>query len=302
MGNTMTGQSDNVTILFADICRSSKIYEVLGDQKAQQVTGKILTMLSDITETCNGKVVKSIGDAVMSTFSAAENAADAAKKMQVSMKKDFSDIAGAFPVNIHIGFHHGPVVFDAEDVFGDAVNIASRLADYAKPRQIITSKNTLEEIPDRLTPLIRYVSSISVRNISEEMMIYEILWDKREITTIMDHQKFSHTFHTRLDLMIGNQSFVIDNERPSVTIGRMDYNDIVIDLSWVSRSHISIEYRKGIFMIADKSSNGTYIYPETEDMRFIMKSESLLSGNGYILLGLDENNEEDNEMIRYSVK
>ena len=82
----------------------------------------------------------------------------------------------------------------------------------------------------------------------------------------------------------------------------MDYNDVIIDRSWVSRSHISIEYRKGIFMIADKSSNGTYIYPEAEEMKFIMKSEHLLSGNGRILLGLDQNSDEANEIIKYSVK
>jgi adenylate cyclase len=298
----MTGQFNNVTILFADICKSSKIYEAFGDLKAQQIVGNILTRLTDITEQYNGQVIKSIGDAVMSVFPSAEKAVDAAKLMQVSMKKDFSDIAGSFPINIHIGFHHGPVIEDSGDIYGDAVNVASRLADYAKPRQIITSKSTIEDIPERVIPLIRYVSNIKVKNISEEIMAYEILWDKRDITTIMDHQKFSHNFHTRLDLEVGSHKIVIDNERPAVTIGRMDYNDIVIDLSWVSRSHISIEYRKGIFMIADKSSNGTFIYPEADEMKYIMKSEHLLSGNGHIRLGLDKDSEEDNEIIKYSVK
>ena len=46
----MAGQLQNVTILFADICKSSKIYEVLGDQAAQQVIGRILSRLTDITE------------------------------------------------------------------------------------------------------------------------------------------------------------------------------------------------------------------------------------------------------------
>jgi adenylate cyclase len=302
MENAMAGQSQNVTILFADICKSSKIYEILGDQEAQQVVGKILTRLTDITEQYNGKVFKSIGDAVMSIFSSSENAVEASKNMQEALKQDFSEIAGSFPINIHIGFHHGPVIIDDGDAFGDAVNIASRLADYAKPRQIVTTKTTIEEMPERLTPLIRYVSDIKVKNISEEIMVYEILWNKRDITTIMDHQKFSYKFHTRLDLTVGNQTIVVDNERPAITIGRMDYNDIVIDLSWISRSHISIEYRKGIFMVVDKSSNGTYIYPDEEDMKLIMKSEHLLSGKGYILLGVDQNSESNNEIITYSVK
>ncbi|MBC2714096.1 MAG: adenylate/guanylate cyclase domain-containing protein [Desulfobacteraceae bacterium] len=298
----MAGQSQNITILFADICKSSQLYEVLGDREAQQVIGKILTRLADITEQYNGKVIKSIGDAVMSIFFSVDNAVDASKSMQESIKQNFSNITGSFPINIHIGFHHGPVIIEDRDIFGDAVNIASRVADYAKPRQIVTTKTTIEEMPERLTPLIRYIAKIAVKNISEDIEAYEIVWDKRETTTIMDHQKLSYKFHTKLDLIIGNQTIVIDNKRPSVTIGRMDYNDIVIDLYWVSRSHISIEYRKGIFMIADKSSNGTYIYPETEDMKFIKKSEYPLSGKGCILLGMDKNSESHNEVIIYSVK
>jgi class 3 adenylate cyclase len=302
MENPMAGHSQNVTTLFADICKSSKIYEVLGDQKAQQEIGRILSRLTDITEQYDGKVIKSIGDAVMSIFFSVENAVGASKLMQETVKQQFSKVTDSFPINIHIGFHHGPVIIDEGDIFGDAVNIASRVADYAKPRQIITTKTTIESLPESMVPLIRYVSEISVKNISEEVIVYEILWDKREITTIMDHQKFSHKFHTRLDLTIGNQTIVIDKKRPSVTIGRMDYNDIVIDHSWISRSHISIEFRKGIFMIADKSSNGTFIYPAAEEMNFIRKSEHPLSGQGIILLGMDRNNEIQNEVITYSVK
>jgi len=291
-----------ITILFADICKSSQIYQVLGDQEAQQVIGRLLAQLTDITDQYDGKVIKSIGDAVMSIFFSVENAVDASKSMQALVKQNFSNITGSFPINIHIGFHHGPVIMDKGDVFGDAVNISSRVADYAKPRQIITTKTTIEEMPERLTPLIRYVSKVAVKNISEEIIAYEILWDKREITTIMDHQKFSYKFYTKLDLVIGNQAIVIDNKRPALTIGRMDYNDIALDLSWVSRSHISIEFRKGIFMIVDKSSNGTYIYPETEDMKFIKQSEHPLTGKGRILLGMDKNSESQNEVITYSVK
>jgi len=298
----MAGQSEIVSILFADICKSSKVYEVLGDQKAQKVVGEILARLTDITQQHQGRVVKSIGDAVMSIFYSAHHASTAAKSMMEAIKQDFDKIAESFPVNIHIGFHHGPVIIDNEDVFGDAVNIASRLADYAKPRQIVTTKTTIEAIPERSTPSIRYISDITVKNISEALMAYEILWDKKEITTIMDHQKFSFTSHKRLELLIGNQTFVIDNEKPSVTIGRMNYNDIVIDRDWVSRSHIAIEYREGIFMVVDKSSNGTYIYPDGEDIKFIMKSEHLLTGSGDILLGMDKDSESGNELIKYCVR
>jgi class 3 adenylate cyclase len=300
--NLMAGQSAEVTILFADICKSSQIYELLGDQKAREVVAEILNRLTDITIANNGKVIKTIGDAVMSIFYSADNASDAAKEMMAAMRQDFSKISDSFSVNIHAGFHHGSVIMDKHDVFGDAVNIASRLADYAKPKQIVTTKSTIEAMSERSAPLIRYIADITVKNISEPLIVYEILWDKREVTTIMDHQRFSYTTPRKLEMTVGDQMCVIDERQVSLTIGRMDYNDIVINLSWVSRSHVSIEYRKGIFMLADKSSNGTYVYPDDGDMKFVLRSECLLTGTGIILLGMDRDSETENVIIRYCVK
>jgi class 3 adenylate cyclase len=298
----MAGQPLQVTILFADICKSSRIYEVLGDQKAREAVAEVLNRLTDITVANKGKVIKTIGDAVMSIFDSPDNASDAAKEMMTAMRQDFSKIADAFPINIHAGFYHGPVVMDKQDVFGDAVNIASRLADYAKPKQIVTTQSTIEAMSEHSTPLIRYVSEIKVKNISDPLAVYEILWDKREVTTIMDHQRFSTVVPRKLELTVGDQTVVLDEHNVTLTIGRMDYNDIVIDLSWVSRSHVSIENRKGIFMLADKSSNGTYVYPDGGEMKFVLRSEHLLTGKGVILLGMEKGQENENTVIRYCVK
>jgi len=298
----MLRQPKNRAVLFADICKSSQIYEALGDRNAREVVAEILNRLTDITVGNNGRVIKTIGDAVMSIFDSADNASDAAKEMMAAMGRDFSKIADTFPVHIHAGFHHGTVIMDKNDVFGDAVNIASRLADYAKPKQIVTTKSTIEAMSERSTPLIRYISDITVKNISDPLVVYEILWDKREVTTIMDHQRFSSIKPRKLELTVKGQAVVLDESKMSLTIGRMDYNDIVINFSWVSRSHVSIENRKGIFMLADKSSNGTYVYPDDGEMKFVLRSEHLLTGEGLILLGMEKDSEDKNTMIRYCVK
>jgi len=297
----MDGKSQHVTILFADICKSAQVYEILGDHEAQRAIGMVLTQLTEITGQFHGEVIKNIGDAVMSRFDSIENAMNASQAMQASAKRNYSSFSDSLSINIHIGFHYGPVIADDGDLFGDAVNIAARVADYAKPRQIITTKTTIEQMSAHLTPFIRYVADIKVKNISEAIVAYEILWDKKEMTAEMNHQRISDCLYSRLDLTIGNQTIVVDNKRPMVTIGRMNYNDVVIDFSWVSRSHLSIEYRKGIFIIADKSSNGTFIYPENEEMKFLIRSENLLSGRGCILLGGEKGSEDNNVSIKYEL-
>ena len=50
------------------------------------------------------------------------------------------------PIALHIGFHSGPAIEDAGDVFGDCVNVAARLTEFAKGGQIFTSAHTVGEL------------------------------------------------------------------------------------------------------------------------------------------------------------
>ncbi len=316
----MTARSACFTILFADICKSSKLYEILGDRKAQTVVAAILGRLTDITCQHGGRVIKTIGDAVMSIFDDPDKASDAAKEMMAAVRQEFERVEGLFPVNIHVGFHHGPAVPDTmepgstrtpksktPDVFGEAVNIAARLADYAKPMQILTTQATLDAMPGRDGLSVRYITDLNVKNISQALVVYEIFWDKQGITTIIGHHQNTYTGPKKLELTVEDRLFEIDQDTPVLTIGRMDYNDIVINRSWVSRSHVSIEYRKGIFMLVDKSSNGTYVYPDGGypdggEMKLVAKSEHLLTGTGTFFLGMNRDGEQDNVAVRYRIR
>src|SRR6056297_1390166 len=142
----MTQQTTPLTILFADISKSSNIYEYLGDTAAQEIVGKILNLLSELTVTYDGKVIKTVGDAIIATFGTTDAAVESAKSMQLAMTENISGHAD-LPINIHIGIHHGGVVIDNEDIFGDAVNVTARVVDYANPRQIIATRAAIENLP-----------------------------------------------------------------------------------------------------------------------------------------------------------
>jgi len=145
----MTRHTSHLAILFADISKSSNIYELLGDQAAQEIVGQILRRLSDLTVRFEGKVIKTVGDAIIATFDSTDNAIEAAKSMQMAMKEGFScNGRNIPPVNIHIGIHYGPVVIENEDIFGDAVNITARVVDYANPQQIVTTRAAIQNLPE----------------------------------------------------------------------------------------------------------------------------------------------------------
>src|SRR5690606_38964118 len=124
--NIMSEKSDHLAVLFADIVESTALYRRLGDVEALQIINACLRTMTAVLPQHQGRLVKTLGDAVMCLFPDAACAAAAAIEMQRA-------IAGLKPggidMQIRIGMHTGPVVVGGDDVFGDTVNVAAYLAD-----------------------------------------------------------------------------------------------------------------------------------------------------------------------------
>src|SRR4029078_2046761 len=110
------------TILFVDVCGSTQLYETLGNARAQAIIARTLAILSQVATRHLGTVIKTIGDEVMCTFTTARDAALAAVEMQRSVKQaaGLTDL-GIKSMAVKVGFHSGPVISHAADVFGDTV-------------------------------------------------------------------------------------------------------------------------------------------------------------------------------------
>ncbi|MFZ2633521.1 MAG: adenylate/guanylate cyclase domain-containing protein [Desulfosalsimonadaceae bacterium] len=307
----MTRHTRHLTILFADISKSSNIYELLGDQAAQEIVGKILKRLSDLTVKFEGTVIKTVGDAIISTFGATDNAIEAAKSMQIAIKeRDWKDGFSANgrdipPINIHIGIHYGLVVMEDDDIFGDAVNVTARVADYANPQQIVTTRAAIKNLPEDSSQFTRYITKITAKNISGELELFEIVYEDQNTTMVIDCRKLSRAVCSSLYLMRGGQVIVVDTHKPLISVGREDFNDVVIQYSWISRIHAHIESRSGVFMLKDKSTNGTFIYSQDADPVYVNKGEHPLAGKGVIVFGREKENKMDSgltDIIEYDIR
>jgi len=301
----MDRQTIPLTILFADISNSSNLYELLGDQAAQEIVGKILNRLSDLTLKFEGKVIKTVGDAIIATFPSTHNSIEATKSMQIAMTGDMSGDTSLPQINIHIGLHHGPVVMDNEDIFGDAVNVTARVVDYANPRQILATRAAIENLPEDSSHFTKYITKITAKNISGEIELFEIIYEDQNTTMVIDTRKLSKALCSCLYLDRGDHVIIVDVQKPVVSVGREDFNDITIQYSWISRTHAYIENQNGVFMVKDKSTNGTFIYPEDAAPVYINKGEHPLSGKGLIIFGRDKENHMDTALtdtIEYDIK
>src|SRR5436190_1709561 len=83
----MAEQVAEATVLFADVSGSTKLYETAGDAVAHAAIEKCVNLMRERTVAAKGRVIKTIGDEVMSAFPTADNAADAAIEMQSAISE-----------------------------------------------------------------------------------------------------------------------------------------------------------------------------------------------------------------------
>src|SRR4029453_7932703 len=136
----MTPTNANPAILFADVSGSTRLYETLGDAAARSIVERCLAIVADVCKEQGGQVIKTIGDEMMTTYTSADHAARAARDVQTRIAALRTD--RGTPVSMHLGFHYGPVIANAGDVYGDAVNIAAPRAQLASGGQDHTPGTT----------------------------------------------------------------------------------------------------------------------------------------------------------------
>ena len=287
----MPKETENLAVLFADISRSTQIYDLLGDEAGQKLVADCLNLLAEVAESHQGTVIKTIGDEAMCSFPSANLAVLAGKDMHESLEKApaLKQPRVGTPT-IRVGIHLGPVIRTDDDVFGDAVNVAARMVALAKPRQILTTEQTVEELTPEAQAMIRRIDKTTVKGKRERLNIYEVVWEQHEVTVMLQNPLATLALECPLKLRFEDQTVELDRSRPDATMGRHRDNDFVVDDGLASRVHARIEQRRGKFILIDQSTNGTYVLLEGKEPVCLRRDELPLHGSGMICLGrpLDE--------------
>ncbi len=275
------------TVLFADICGSTRLFERYGDVRARQIETRVLDALTAKTGVHGGEVIKTIGDEIMSRFADAESAVRAACEMHQALKDD-PELA-QLNIAIKIGLHHGPVLVEKNDVFGDAVNVAARMVSLSKADQIITNRETVGYLPPEVERMTRSLGQSQVRGKQEEIEICEVIWhDSTSLTqmaTGQHQEELRNLLFSRLMLEYRGQKQELAPSAQAFTMGRGERSSLVVDRELVSRSHADIEFRQGKFILVDHSTNGTYLLLENGARYFVRREEFTLHDRGIICLG-----------------
>ena len=275
------------TILFVDVCGSTQLYETLGNARAQAIIAKTLDILSQAATRHVGTIIKTIGDEVMCSFTTARDAAHAAVDMQRSVKQAVGlEDMGIKSMAVRVGFHSGPVISHAADVFGDTVNVAARVVAHAKPGQILIAKQTVRKLPRDVAASMRFVGSTPVKGKKELVELYELIWERENLTLVQDVAAIeARQENVRLTATFGSLTMELGSSRPVLHMGRGPENEFVIPDPLASRVHARIEFRRDRFVL-DRSKPERHLRADARGGRDSAASRRDRAGaEGLISLG-----------------
>jgi adenylate cyclase len=159
------GKRKLCAIMFTDMKGYSK--EMGRDEeKTLKKVWRYEKAMKHIIKDHDGRIIKTIGDAIMGDFDSAVNAVKAALEIQSLLKKE--------DIKIRIGIHIGDVIHKAGDVFGEGVNIASRIESICEPGEIYISEDVYNQVRGKVSAEFENLGNKPLKNIESPPRVYRI--------------------------------------------------------------------------------------------------------------------------------
>src|ERR1700731_4078671 len=184
-------------IMFTDMVGYSALSQ-RDDKLALELLEEHRQLLRAIFPRFNGTEIKTIGDAFLIEFNSALEAAQCAIEIQRTLAKRNHDVTAERRIELKIGIHIGDVVHRGGDVYGDGVNIASRIEPLAGAGGICVSMDVERQIRNALEARFEKLAPTDLKNISVPMDLFRIVlpWE-RDTRLRAEPQKTAQSATTR---------------------------------------------------------------------------------------------------------
>ncbi|HSG91576.1 MAG TPA: adenylate/guanylate cyclase domain-containing protein [Pseudomonadales bacterium] len=293
----MTASGSMATVGFFDLSPLTRSAAKDGVPLAHQVVQARLDALGEEVRAVGGRVIKQIAQELMCAFDDSRAAVDLATWMEAAL----DDLVGdGHSVPLRIGLHHGPVVEEHGDLFGDTVNVAARITAIALPGQILCTDEVLAHLPEEQLETARLFDHVTVKGSRKERALHRILWAPRADTLGEAAAPSSAAAdESTLLLEYGGDTLRLPAGSEEIRLGRGDACELVVASEMASRFHAIIGWRRGKFVLRDQSTNGTYVGMQGSPIVVLHREELPLFGTGVISLG-EAVREEHMHLIRFA--
>jgi len=166
-----------MTILFSDIKGSTAYAEKKGDVEYMAMINRHHAILFPVIEREGGRIVKTIGDAILACFQEPVAAVKAAAGMQRGLVEDRKGRDETNQIHIRIGMHKGLGLIKDGDVFGDVVNAASRIQNQAEVEQILITDVLLDAAKTAGFECVK-MGRAELKGKDEPIDLYAVAWSE----------------------------------------------------------------------------------------------------------------------------
>jgi class 3 adenylate cyclase len=181
LGSSSEGSQRRLAaIMFTDLVGYTSLSQK-NEALALELLEKNRELLRSIFPKYRGKEVKTMGDAFLVEFESALDAVNCAFEIQKSMQYDRNGSNAM--TSIRIGIHLGDVIHKGNDVYGDAVNIASRIEPLSDPGGICISEQVFDHVRNKFTLPLASMGRHQLKNVDIPVEVFEVHLPWRETTS-----------------------------------------------------------------------------------------------------------------------
>ena len=276
-------------VFFADLADSVALYERLGDAAARGHVLALQRLLGEQLEAFGGVLHQIVGDELMVCFDYPDRALACATvlhrcAMQYSQRE-------AVWMQLRIGLHYGDIIEDTDEnrLFGDTVNLASRVNGIAQGGQTILTEAVLDHAPPAWQGSVRPFDVTTVKGKAEPVQVYDLPWQTDDLTAIVsDNAPGSAAQPVRKQRLVLSyrdaETDLSDLDAP-FSIGRAITNNLIVHADSASRRHVTVARARDQFVLSDKSTNGTHVTTDAGETLYLRRQEWPITGSGVIALG-----------------
>jgi len=153
-------------ILFADVVGYTNLMQK-NEEQALSHLQKFKSALETQVTQCQGEIIQFYGDGCLAVFDSAVDAVSCARNLQITYQEKPI-------VPVRIGVHSGDIVFREGNVFGDAVNLASRVESMGVPGAVLLSETVRYQIKNQPNFSLKLLGSFEFKNVEEPMNVYAL--------------------------------------------------------------------------------------------------------------------------------
>jgi len=153
-----------------------------------QTLKEYLGIMSRHIEQHNGRVVDTPGDNLLAEFSSAVDAVKCSVEVQNALKVKNADLPEDKRLEFRVGVNIGDVVQDGNRIYGSGVNVAARIEGLAVPGGVSISRNTYDQIKDKLKLGYEYLGDHEVKNIKDPVRVYKVLMEPEDVGKLIGEE------------------------------------------------------------------------------------------------------------------